>query len=38
MNETLFKEVGQSFGLFALSGAAMGIWLGLGLLMIHLLG
>lgn len=38
MNETLLKEAGESFGLFALSGAVMGTWLGLGLLMIHLLG
>ena len=38
MNETLMKEVGQSFSLLILSGVVMGAWVGLGLLMVHLLG
>lgn len=38
MNETLFKEVGQSFSLLGLMGLVMGAWVGLGLLMVHLLG
>jgi len=38
MDGSLFKEVGQSFSLLILSGAVMGAWVGLGLLMVHLLG
>lgn len=38
MNGTLMREMGQSFSLLILSGAVMGAWVGLGLLMVHLLG
>jgi len=35
---TLLKEVGESFSLIALSALTLGLWTGVGLLMVHLLG
>jgi hypothetical protein len=38
MNGALLKEVGESFSLLLLSAGVMGLWVGLGLLMVNLLG
>jgi hypothetical protein len=38
MNQTLLKEVGESFSLLLMSAGVMGMWVGLGLLMVNLLG
>jgi hypothetical protein len=38
MDQRLLKEVGESFSLLLLSAAVMGLWVGLGLLVVGVLG
>lgn len=38
MDRMLLKEVGESFSLLLLSAGVLSVWVGLGLLMVHVLG